>query len=169
MLTPSAVVAGGKADPVDLVAGALVVDERAGPELADRQEPRPLHVVALALLRVRPIGGDERRERQPRERVAGQEAFGSEVAVGVEVALVHVIDVALEQVERGAGLGDLATGPSLARFGRADLLEDGVGGVEFRERVAVQAAPSVEAAAERVRRIVDGLARSSPRATMERR
>ena len=125
-----AVVAGREADPVDLVAGALVVDERAGAELADGQEPWALDVVALAVA-CPAFGGDERRERQPGERVAGQEPFGGEVAVGVEVALIDVVDLALEQVERGAGLADLAAGPFLRRFGCADDLKDLVGGVEF--------------------------------------
>ena len=51
-----AVVAGGQADPVDLVAGAFVVDERAGAELADGEEPRALDVVALAVAGLRSAG-----------------------------------------------------------------------------------------------------------------
>ena len=54
-----AVVAGGQAHPVHFVSGALVVDERAGPELADRDEPWALDVVALPVLGA-PLGGDER-------------------------------------------------------------------------------------------------------------
>ena len=64
----------GQLDAGHLVAGALVVDERARAELADREEPRPLQVVAVAAApprRRRDVGG----QRQPREGVAGQEAL----------------------------------------------------------------------------------------------
>ena len=52
-------------DPAYLVAGTLVVDEGAGPELADREEPRPLHVIAVAARAAGTgnVGGD----RQARE------------------------------------------------------------------------------------------------------
>ena len=139
---PAAVIAGRQADPVHLVAGAFVVDERVGAEFADRDEPGPLHVVALAVLGA-PVGGDERRERQPGERVAGQEALGGEVAVGVEVALRDVVDLAAQQVQGGAGFDDAGAGAAFGRLGGADLLEHLVGGVEFGERFPVQGAPAV--------------------------
>ena len=90
-----AVVAGGQAHPVDFVAGTLVVDERPWPELADGQEPGPLDVVALTVAGLT-LGRDERCQRQSGKRVAGQEPFRGEVAVGVEVTLVDVVGLALE-------------------------------------------------------------------------
>ena len=72
-------------DPVDLVARALVVDDRAGPELGDRQEPGPRHELVPRL--PRPPGRDVGRQRQPGEVVAGQEPLAGEVAVAVEVRL----------------------------------------------------------------------------------
>src|ERR1700729_797873 len=98
-----AVVARREADPVDLVAGALVVDECSRAEFADGEEPGALEVVALAVA-CPALGRDKCCKRQPGERVAGQEPLGGEVAVRVEVALVKVIDFALEQVQRGASL-----------------------------------------------------------------
>ena len=162
-----AVIAGREADAVDLVAGALVVDERSGAELADGQEPRALEIVALAVA-CPAFSGDERCEREPGERVAGQEPFGGKVAVGVEVALVEVVDFALEQVERGPGLADLAPGPFLRGFGCADDLEDIVGGVQFALRFPVEPAPSFQCLLEAGRRVLDRPRRSSPRATTGR-
>src|SRR5262249_26324882 len=68
----------------DLIAGALVVDPRAGAELANADEPGPLDVVAVAAAGQ---ARDVSREWQPRERVAGQEPLGGEIPVGVKVGL----------------------------------------------------------------------------------
>ena len=119
-----AVVTGGQADAVDLVAGALVVDERAGAELADRHEPGPLDEVAFPAAAGAPFRRNERRQRQPRERIAGQEAFRGEVAVGVEITLKHVVDLALEEVEGSTGLRNAAAGTLFRAFGRADGFQD---------------------------------------------
>ena len=86
----------------DLVAGALVVDHRAGAELGDPDEPWPLDVVALAAAGQ---AGDVGGQRQPGERVAGQEALGGEVPVGVEVGLEVVGVLVAEQVQLDAGVG----------------------------------------------------------------
>src|SRR5437868_6449298 len=83
------VLARRQTDPFDLVAGALVVNERLRPELADSQEARALHVVTLSAAG-RAGGRDERGQREPWEGVAGQEAFAGEVPVRVEVTLVDV-------------------------------------------------------------------------------
>ena len=61
-----------------------MVDDAARPELGDRQEAGPRTGTRRAPC-VR-AGRDERRQRQPREVVAGQEALAGEVAVAVEVA-----------------------------------------------------------------------------------
>jgi len=75
---------------VDLVPRALVVDQRARAELVDREEPRPLDVVAVALPAARPAPRHVRRQRQAWERVPREEALGGEVAVGVEVGLADL-------------------------------------------------------------------------------
>ena len=93
----------------DLVAGALVVDHRAGAELGDADEPGPLDVVALAAaVQAGDVGG----QRQPGERVAGQEALGGEVPVGVEVGLEVVGVLVAKQVQLDAGVGWRAGRPA---------------------------------------------------------
>src|SRR5205823_1823654 len=85
-------------DAVDHVAGALVVDDRTRAELGDGEEARPLHELIPTL----PAAArrDKRREWQPREAIAGQEAFAREVAVAVEVGLqVALLVVAAEELE----------------------------------------------------------------------
>ena len=71
-------------DPGHLVPRALVVDQGPRAELLDGQEPGPLHVVAVLAgpSPDRDVGGD----RQPRERIPGQEAFRGQVPVRVEVS-----------------------------------------------------------------------------------
>ena len=100
----SAVVTGGQADAVDLVTRPLVVDERAGAELADRHEPGPLDEISFPAAAGAPFRRNERRQRQSREGIAGQEAFRSEIAVGVEITLKYVVDLALEKVESSTRL-----------------------------------------------------------------
>ena len=58
----------GELDAGDLVAGALVVDQRARAELADRQEPGALQEVPIGQPPAQP--GDERGQREAGERVA---------------------------------------------------------------------------------------------------
>jgi hypothetical protein len=67
------VLAGRQSHLGDLVAGALVVDEGPGPELADSEESRSLNVVALAVVACLLLGGDESGKWQARERVTRQE------------------------------------------------------------------------------------------------
>jgi hypothetical protein len=68
-----------------------VVHERPRPELRDGQKPRTRDELVFSLVPTpaRHIG----RERQSREVVAGQEAFGCEVAIGVEVPLVDSLSL----------------------------------------------------------------------------
>jgi hypothetical protein len=84
-----------------------VVDHRAGSELGDADEPGALDVIAFAAaVQAGDIGG----QRQPRERVAGQEPLGGEVAVGVEVRLEVVGVLVGQQVELDAGVVGAAGG-----------------------------------------------------------
>src|SRR5688500_4323098 len=76
---------GREEDAVDDVASALVVHDRARPELGNREEAGPLQVLVLALSAS--ASGDERRQGQPGKAVAREEAFAREVAVAVEVGL----------------------------------------------------------------------------------
>ncbi len=85
-------VPGGYLDLGHLVPATLVVDQCARSELADGDEPGALDVAGLLPL-PRDVGG----QRKPREGVAGQEAFGGEVAVGVEVAELPVGVLILQQ------------------------------------------------------------------------
>ena len=63
---------GRQGDADHLVTGALVVDDGAGAEFADADEPGPLDVIAFAASgQAGNVGG----ERQAGEGVAGQEAF----------------------------------------------------------------------------------------------
>ncbi len=103
-----------------------MVDERARPELADRQEPRPGQVVTLSAAAGR-AGRDERRDRQPGEGVAGQKAFGGEVPVAVEVAVADVVGLVAQQVQLRRGLQVLGAGVA-DRLGRGRrITQDPVG------------------------------------------
>lgn len=55
----------------DLIASALVVDERPGAELTDGQKAGPLQVVAVTALRA-PAAGDVGGERQPGKEYPGR-------------------------------------------------------------------------------------------------
>ena len=73
-------------DLVDPVASAFVVNQRPGSELRDGKKARPGNelVAPPDFVSTRHVGGD----RQPGEVVAGEEAFGREIAVGVKIPLV---------------------------------------------------------------------------------
>ena len=138
----------------DLVAGALVVDHRAGAELGDPDEPGPLDVVALAAaVHAGDVGG----QRQPRERVAGQEALGGEVPVGVEVRLEVVGVLVGQQVELDAGVVGAPGGvlAFLVRDGGVDGLP-GLG-IELLAGQPVQVAPAVAGVVEFRGRASDGV------------
>jgi hypothetical protein len=90
-------------DPVDLVAGTLVVDECARPELTDSEKAGALDVLA-AVFGAGTGAGHVCREWQAREGVSRQEAFRREVAVRVEVGLADVALLVLQQVELVAGV-----------------------------------------------------------------
>ena len=135
-----------------LVAGALVVDDRAGAELADADEPGPLDVVPFAAAGQ---AGDVGGERQAGEGVAGQESLGGEVTVGVEVGLEVVGVLVAEQGQLDAGVAGAPGGavPFLVRNGdvhRASRL-----GVELLERQPVQVPPSPARVIEALRRLGD--------------
>jgi hypothetical protein len=75
---------GWKFRPMDAKRAALVINQAARAEFGDRKKPRPLEIGgsrALAAADGRYVGI----ERQPRKIVAGQEAFGGEITVGIEI------------------------------------------------------------------------------------
>ena len=141
---------GWQLDAVDLVPGALVVDEGPRAELPDCQEPGPLHVVALAPHA--PAAGDIGGDGQPRERVAGQEPLGGEVPVRVEVgADVHVVAALVaKQRDLGLGLGPAAASGDALRLAQLEVLLAPVLLPLVGERRAEQHAPPVEGAVERL-------------------
>src|SRR5262249_50098161 len=67
---------------VDTIGAALVVDQAARAELGDGNEPRPLPAGAF---RTGGRGGHIGIKRKAREIVAGEEALGREIAIGIEV------------------------------------------------------------------------------------
>ena len=69
---------------MDAKGAALVIDQAARPEFGDRKKPRALEIGGLRA-RSAADGRHVGVERQPRKVVAGQEAFGREIAVGVEI------------------------------------------------------------------------------------
>jgi len=94
---PAACLLARQHDAVDAVAAALVVDDGARAELGDGDEAGPAQELLLPLLVLarRDISSD----RQAREVVAGQEAFGGEVAIAVEVGEDVAPAAAAQQVE----------------------------------------------------------------------
>jgi len=82
-----------------------VVDQRPWPELGDRQEPRTLDVVAAVRRATgRADAGDVGRQREAREAVSGQEAFGREIAVRVEVGVARLVILIAQQPQLVLGL-----------------------------------------------------------------
>src|SRR5690606_29040408 len=66
-------------DALDLVAGAFVVNDCAGAEFANRQEPWTLQVVAAGPVADScPHSRDVGRQRQPGEAVSGQKSLAGE-------------------------------------------------------------------------------------------
>ena len=78
----------------DLIPLSLVVDERLGAKLTDRQKPGPVEV---SLVAGASATRDEGRERQPGEVVAREKALAGKVAIGVKVGLVTPGRVLIEQ------------------------------------------------------------------------
>ena len=138
-------------DAVDLVPVALVVDQRARAELPDRQEPGPLHVVAVGAQP--PVGRDVGGDRQPGERVAGQEPLGGEVAVGVEVGgeVAVVAVLVAQQAQLGLGLVAAAAGDVAVPLGQRVVEAAAVLLPLVDQRRAEQVAPPVEGPVERRR------------------
>ena len=75
---------------IDLVAGAFVVDERARTKFCNRQETGARKKTVRLFLTP---PGNICRERQTGEAIPGQEAFGGEIAIGIEVGLNEVLDI----------------------------------------------------------------------------
>ena len=128
-----------------------MIDQAARPEFRDGQETRALEERAsLSFSR------NEGVERQPREVVAGQEALGREIAVGVEVRAV-----------RGLALfenGDLVARLHLRSFDSATVrarktgdLGAGVGLHQLRSGGVVEFPPTIEGAIELLRRALGDL------------
>ena len=140
----------GHAD--DLVAGALVVDDRAGAELADADEPGPLDVVPFA---VAGQAGDVGGQRQAGEGIAGQESLGGEVAVGVEVGLEVVGVLVAEQGQLDAGVAGPPGGVVAFLVRDRDVHRAGRLGVELLQREPVQVPPAPARVVERLRRLAD--------------
>ncbi len=150
---PAGVLTGRELDLVDLVALPFVVDQRAGAELADRDEARAVDELAVA--GHAPTPGDIGAQRQTRERVARQEALGGEVAVGVEVALLVVGLVVAQQAELIECLPPACFG-HLAGVRAAGVVEaDPVLLVDLGRGDPVQLAPPVQRPVELPRGGVD--------------
>ena len=125
--------------PVDLVLGALVVDQPAGAELADGQEPGPLQILGAGTGAAAPR--HERRQRQARERVTRQETLGGQVPVRVEVGLPGPHRVGPQDVELALGLVPQPLGPvPVLRRGGCALHHLGLGSGLLAGR-RVQGAP----------------------------
>ena len=94
------------------------------------------------------LAGDERRQRQAGERVAGQEALGGEVAVGVEVGLVAVVRLGAKQVELVLGLSAETFGLHTVGLRAVGRLLDLRLLTGLLQRRAVQRPPPVQRVAE---------------------
>src|ERR1022692_353804 len=140
----------GHAD--DLVAGTLVIDDRAGAELADADEPGPLDVVPFAAASQ---AGDVSGERQAGERIAGKESLRSEVTVGVEVGLEVVGVLVAEQGQLDAGVAGTPGGAVAFPVRDRDVYGAGRLGVEFLKRELVEVAPPPARVIEHLRRLAD--------------
>jgi hypothetical protein len=141
----------GHEDPVDDVARALVVDDRAWAELGDGQEARAGdELVALAAT------GDEGRKRQAREVVAGQEALAREIAVAVEVRLDEILRLG-EELELYVGLVAQTAGALLLlrRLGR--IRDHLVLVLELLQCRLVEAAPALAGLVEGERDLLQDL------------
>ena len=126
-----------------------MVDQRARAELPDRQEPGPLNEVAVGAQP--PVGRDVGGDRQPRERVAGQEPFGGEVAVGVEVGseVAVVAILVAQQAQLGLCLVAAAAGDVAVPLGQRVVEAAAVLLPLVDQRGAEQGAPPVEGQVER--------------------
>jgi len=104
------------------VAGALVIDGCPRAELGDGEEAGSgeelLAVVAAA--RARDEGGD----REPREAVAGEEAFACEVAAAVEVRESDAVGLGDEEVQLRLGLAPEPLGLILIPLATGSVADD---------------------------------------------
>ena len=126
-----------------------MVDEAARTELGQREEARTLEV-GLPPPTV-PTRRDVGEQRQPREVVAGQEALGGEIAVGVEVAGERGRP-ALEQVDLVHRLRVAGLRRPLVPVGRGVVVHGPARGVPLLLGGGEQVSPAIERCVETPRR-----------------
>ena len=135
--------------PDDAIRLPLVIDETSGTEFGKSQETGALQIslAAAAIAGFRQIG----HERQTREVVSGEKAFGGEVSIGVEVR--EGAGTALQQIQLVEGLAVAHLRGALFLVGGGVVIEGTPGRVALLLGGSEKVTPAIKSVIEAARSI----------------